>query len=93
MVQVTIQGTEFEMQRSNRKNKKLMATFTNKETGRENTVHFGDSRYSSYKDCSGLLPRSMIHGDKKRREAYRSRHRNDNLSKIGPGFLSWHCLW
>lgn len=92
-VKKTIKGTTYDIQKSTRPGKKLMATYTNKSTGNKNTIHFGDSSASHYKDCSGLLPPSQSHGDPKRRANYRSRHAGDNLHKPSPGLLSYYCLW
>jgi hypothetical protein len=73
--------------------KKLKATYTNKQTGKENTILFGAKGYEHYKDKTGLLDPKLNHEDKKRRDNYRSRHKNDNLNKPSAGLLSWHLLW
>ena len=89
----THQGVTYDIKKSSRRNKKLQATYLNKETKNLNTIHFGQAGSQSYKDCSGLLPKSLIHSDKQRRENYRSRHRNDILDRPSSGNLAWNCLW
>ena len=93
MVTKTIQGTTYDIQKSTRPGKKLMATYTNRTTGNKNTIHFGDSKMQHYKDCTGLLPKSQAHHDPQRRKNYKSRHRGDNLHKPSAGQLSYYCLW
>lgn len=93
-VKRTIKGTQFEISKApSTSSKKLKATYNNVETGRKNTILFGQKGYQHYKDCSGLLPKSQSHADEQRRANYRSRHRNDNLNKPSAGMLSYYCLW
>jgi hypothetical protein len=48
------------------------------------TVNFGHKHYEDF----------LIHGDEKRRENYRNRHRNDKINDITkPGFWSYRVLW
>ena len=71
--------------KSTKPNKKLMAVFKNKKTGREKTVHFGDSSMSDY----------TRHKDTERKGRYQSRHKKD-LATGDPtraGFLSYYILW
>ena len=71
--------------KSTKPEKKLMAVFKNKKTGREKKVHFGDATMSDY----------TKHKDKDRRKNYRSRHEKD-LNTGDPmraGFLSYYILW
>ena len=66
--------------KSTRAGKKWMATF------KDGTVtHFGDTNYDDYTQ----------HGDVKRREAYRTRHRKDldTGDYKRAGYLSYHILW
>ncbi len=81
--------------KSNVKNKKIYALLENKQTKRLTKVHFGDSRYSSYRNITGVyLPPSMIHNDKDRRRRYRARA--GGLVKTGyysSSFFSYHYLW
>lgn len=54
---------------------------------------FGDNRYEQYKDKIGFYS-SKDHNDKKRRDAYRSRHKNDNIDNPDyAGYWSWNYLW
>lgn len=53
---------------------------------------FGSLDYQHFIDRIGYYE-SLNHYDKKRRDSYRSRHRNDKLDEISSGYLSWHYLW
>jgi len=81
--------------KSNAKNKKIYALLENKLTNKTVKVHFGDTRYQSYRNITGVyLAPSMIHGDKKRRASYRARHKG--YLKDGyysSSFFSYHYLW
>ena len=68
---------------SDRKDKKLVATFTTKSGEKE--VHFGAKSYSDY----------TIHKDPERRKRYLDRHRkNENWADPSTaGSLSSHLLW
>ncbi len=69
---------------SSNSKKKFMATFKNKNTGRESTTHFGASGYTDYTKSK----------DNEQRARYRSRHKGDNLSNPrSAGALSWYILW
>jgi len=61
-----------------------MATFT-RENGRTRTTHFGQASAPDY----------TLTGDKKRRKAYRDRHRKDlnTGDYMRAGYLSWYILW
>ena len=86
--------TFVKFERSHLPNKKYNAILKNKKTGREVKVPFGARNYEQYKDSTGLgLYSNKDHGDKKRRAAYRARHRNDNLTDYSPGHFSWYFLW
>ena len=68
---------------SSNKSKKFTATFKYKD-GSFKRIHFGQRGYSDY----------TLGATEKQRQAYRSRHRNDNLSKADtPGALSYYLLW
>jgi len=70
--------------KSSKPNKKLMAKFKDKKTGRESTTHFGAAGMDDY----------TIKKDKAQRERYRNRHRGDNLTNPrSAGALSWYILW
>jgi hypothetical protein len=78
--------------KSTRKGKKYDAIIEDK--GIIKTISFGALGYQQYKDSTGLkLYSHLDHMDKARRERYRSRHRNDNLTKLSPGYFAWHYLW
>ncbi len=69
---------------SSKSNKKMMAKFKDKKTGRESTTHFGAAGMDDYTKTK----------DKAQRERYRSRHRGDNLTNPrSAGALSWFVLW
>ena len=90
--------TEFSLkkfQKSNRKNKKYDAVLINKINNKFVNVPFGDSRYEQYKDNTGLkLYSSKDHGDKKRRDSYKSRHSKDvREGYYSPGYFSLNYLW
>tara|TARA_R100001463_G_scaffold26860_1_gene62537 strand:- start:126 stop:416 length:291 start_codon:yes stop_codon:yes gene_type:complete len=72
------------IKRSNKSGKKYMATFT-RENGRTRTTHFGQASAPDY----------TLTGDKKRRKAYRDRHRKDlnTGDYMRAGYLSWYILW
>lgn len=53
---------------------------------------FGDNRYQHYFDKLGYYS-NLNHNDKKRRDAYRARHKNDKLNELSAGYFSWHYLW
>ena len=58
---------KYEYEKSTKKGKKLMVKVNNK------TIHFGNINYQHFKDKTGLLPKSLNHGDKKRRDNYLKR--------------------
>lgn len=54
---------------------------------------FGDKRYQHYKDLIGYY-KNLDHNDKKRRDNYRSRHKNDNIDNPNyAGYWSYNFLW
>lgn len=65
--------------------KKIRATFENKETGRLKRVDAGQAGADDY----------TITGDKEQRARYRARHEKDLRTKdpTKPGFLSYFLLW
>lgn len=70
--------------KSNRKDKKLKAVFTD-DKGKTTTTHFGAKGMSDY----------TIHKDKERRKRYRDRHKKDLNTKdyTRAGYLSYYILW
>ena len=70
---------------STRQEKKLMAVFENKKTGRKKTTHFGQSGASDF----------TINKDPERKKKYLDRHRkNENWNDYtSAGSLSRWLLW
>jgi len=54
-------------------------------------VPFGDTRYESYQDKTGLAL-YKTHNDKERRQQYRARFKSAG-EKYSPNWFSWHILW
>ena len=74
--------------RSNRKNKKYMAVFSDSKV-----VHFGDSRYGQYKDKTKLkLYSSLDNNDTKRKDSYYARH-GVKAELYTPLWFSHKYLW
>ena len=70
------------LEASRRANKKYKATVRSKETGKTRVIHFGHSSYPQFRDSTPLRKFSKKdHGDKKRRQAYFSRH-SGTTSKV-----------
>tara|TARA_B110000908_G_C10167370_1_gene409100 strand:+ start:789 stop:1070 length:282 start_codon:yes stop_codon:yes gene_type:complete len=87
-------GVTYDIQLSKRKGKKLQATYLNKETGRKNTIHFGEAGYQHFYDKSELLPKSLNHNDLVRRQRYIDRHKSrEDWSIPSAGMLSKNILW
>ena len=74
-----------EFKKSPWKNKKLVATFYNKEDVKTKSIHFGDSRYSDYTTT----------GDIEQRKRYLLRSRNPTLwkSPYNASSLARWILW
>jgi len=72
------------IKKSDKSGKKMMATFI-RETGRSKTTYFGQAGAPDY----------TLTGDKKRRKAYRDRHRKDlnTGDYTRAGYLSYYILW
>jgi hypothetical protein len=76
--------SDYYLSKSKAKHKKYSIKFINSDTGRQNTINFGDNRYEDM----------TTHGDKYRKLAYERRHENedwDNLKMAGA--WSKHLLW
>ena len=82
-------------QKSNTKGKMYDGILQNIKTGKTVRVPFGDNTMGNYQDKTGLnLYPKLIHGDEKRRKAFRLRARG--FVKEGfysPGFFSYFYLW
>lgn len=72
------------IKKSDKSGKKMMATFI-RENGRSKTTYFGQAGAPDY----------TLTGDKKRRKAYRDRHRKDlnTGDYTRAGYLSYYILW
>ena len=56
-------------------------------------LSFGDTRYQQYHDRFGHYSH-LDHKDKKRRQNYCTRHRNDHINDPNfAGYWSYHFLW
>lgn len=75
---------------STNKNKKLKVVVDGK------IIHFGDTRYSHFKDRSLLLPKSQNHGDDKRRASYLARATkikdSTGLAYLNPKSPAYHSV-
>lgn len=84
------------IQRSTRKNKKYVATLKKDPTKK---IHFGaiksnNEPYEQYKDKTPLRAFSEYdHNDKKRRDNYNARHKNNIKKGFNAGYLSSIFLW
>jgi len=75
---------DYHLYKSNRKDKKYMVKFTNNNTGKINTIHFGAEGYSDY----------TINKDENRKERYILRHMNDKINDLNySGAWSRWLLW
>jgi hypothetical protein len=80
---------------STAKGKKLMTVVNGK------IIHFGASGMEHFKDKTGLLPKSLNHGDKERRKNYLTRTAKikdgkGKLTKDNPNSANYHSrrvLW
>ena len=82
-------------EKSTRAGKMYAAVIEHNKTNKQVRIHFGDSTMENYQDNTGLdaYP-NLIHGDKKRRRNYVSRH--SGFIKHGyysPGYFSMEYLW
>ena len=75
--------------KSTRKFKKYDAILKD-ENGKLSYVPFGDNRYETFQDKTGL-GLYKTHGDKERRRLYRLRHIEGE--KYSPAWFSWNTLW
>jgi len=75
--------------KSKAKNKKYSVYIM--KDGKKKLIHFGDSRFSQYKDKLGEYSH-LDHNDKKRRELYYKRH-GKATSKDSARYFSHKYLW
>ena len=94
MYSTSINGVKVNTTKSNEEFKKLRAQFKNPDSGQMNTIHFGDNRYSHYKDKTGSWKHKDTN-DPVRRRLYRERHEKalQTSDPIPGGILSWKILW
>ena len=81
--------------KSSNKDKMYYALLENKQNKKLVRVHFGHNKMGNYRDITGLnaYPH-LIHGDDKRRKAYRARA----IGQVKDGyysssFFSYYFLW
>ena len=81
--------------KSTRKSKKYDGILENKKTKKLKYVPFGAYGYENYHDLTGLnLYPHLLHGDKKRRKLYRTRHKIDlKAGYYSPGYFSYYITW
>ena len=92
--------TLIKIQKSDRAGKKYTAVIQQKPAGKIKYIHFGAIKpdgtpYPQYKDSTKLkLYKKYDHGDKKRRESYRARHKGYlRDGYYSPSWFSWSLLW
>ena len=69
---------KLKFEKSDKPYKKYKVTFTDPDTKRDKTVHFGDSRYEQFRDSTPLkLYKHLDHNDPTRRALYYKRHPKD----------------
>ena len=77
--------------------KKYKVVLYDRKSGKKiKTVQFGHQDYEHYHDSTPLkLYTKSNHGDKKRRDNYRSRHGTQGFQnkKYTPAWFSWYYLW
>jgi len=79
---------EYIVKVSSRKNKKYDVFKDDKYI-----TSFGDKRYQHYQDKIGYY-KNLDHNDMKRRDNYRSRHKNDYINNpLYAGYWSYNYLW
>ena len=89
----TVDGYEYKL--STAKGKKLMVVVNGK------TIHFGASGMEHFRDRTGLLPKHLNHGDKKRRDSYLARtakilRKDGSKTANDPSSANYHArkiLW
>lgn len=84
-----------QFQKSKKKDKMYDAVIQKKPSGKISYVSFGYNKMGNYHDKTGLnLYPNLIHGDKKRRKAFRSRMKGFlRDGYYSPAFFSYYYLW
>lgn len=77
--------------KSKAKNKKYSVYVKSDTKSGKKLIHFGDSRFSQYKDKLGEYS-NLDHNDKKRRDLYYKRH-GKATSKDSAKYFSHKYLW
>lgn len=89
---INIKGDKYLIEPSKKENKKY-DVYLIKQNENKYITSFGDKRYEHYKDKFGYYSK-LDHNDKKRRDAYRSRHKNDYINDPNyAGFWAYNFLW
>lgn len=90
---VRIGGVNYCVKVSKMKNKKYTAYLMGEDNKLYQPIHFGDKRYSHYKDKLGYYS-NLDTNDKEQRQRYRQRHSKDNIdNKNTAGYWAYHYLW
>ena len=71
---------------------KYDAILKNKKTGEIRRIPFGHKQYQQYKDLIGEYSQ-LDHGDEKRRQLYRKRHKGEDKYKFSSGYFALRYLW
>jgi len=80
--------------KSNTRYKKYDAIIEDIVTKRQQTVPFGDVRYSQYFDSTGLGRYTKLnHNDKKRKQNYLARHGKTMTKKFSASYFAAKYLW
>ena len=80
--------------KSNTRYKKYDAIIEDIVTKRQQTVPFGDVRYSHYRDDVPLKRYTKLnHNDKKRKQNYLARHAKTMTKKFSPSYFAAKYLW
>ena len=87
---------KYEYEKSTKKGKKLMVKVKQND-GKIKTIHFGNINYQHFKDKTGFLPKSLNHGDKKRRDNYLKRsksikNKKKELTYLNPESANYHSV-
>jgi hypothetical protein len=73
--------------------KKYTAVLEDKKSKKIIHIAFGDKRYEQYKDNVLGLYSHLDHNDIKRKNNYRTRHKQDKLNEYSSGYFSYYYLW
>ena len=84
----------WKFEKSKKKDKKIDAYLKNRKSGAVRIMSFGERGSETYQNRTAVNV-DKVHGDPKRRQLYRSRHKGEGAEsrKWSPGYLSWWWLW